>query len=138
MGAAPNAALAPVEPSGKVMNPPSIDPVKASRRGQFDVIRNPDGILLRVKHTTDIKMLAASISFALADNQRVTLRAVGAPAVNALLKSAAIARQYVAVRGLDLYVRPGFETLMLPSRQPGAKPGDLEEITAIICHLTAQ
>jgi stage V sporulation protein SpoVS len=123
---------------GAPLTPPLIEPEQGARRGQFDVIRGDSGILLRVKHTTDIKLLAASISFALVGNQRVTLRAVGAPAVNALLKSAAVARQYVAVRGLDLYVRPGFETLMLPSRQPGAKPGDKEEVTAIICHLTAQ
>jgi stage V sporulation protein SpoVS len=84
---------------GAPLTPPLIEPEQGARRGQFDVIRGDSGILLRVKHTTDIKLLAASISFALVGNQRVTLRAVGAPAVNALLKSAAVARQYVAVRG---------------------------------------
>jgi len=91
----------------------------------------PDETVLRVSNTTDVKQLAASISFALQDSRRVTLRAVGAAAVSQMAKAAAIARTYVAPRGVDLVVRPGFQTIMLPSLDP-KKQGSLEETTAVI------
>ena len=87
--------------------------------------------VLRVGNDSDVKQVASSLSFALADNKRVILRAVGAGAVSQMAKACAIARGYVATRGVDLVVRPGFATLMLPSRRP-ADNGALVETTAIV------
>jgi stage V sporulation protein SpoVS len=78
-----------------------------------------------------VHALAASISFALVDSKKVILRAIGASAVSQMVKAAAIARQYVASRGVDLVARPGFQTMMLPSLDK-TKRGALEETTAVI------
>lgn len=64
--------------------------------------------VLRVSSASPAQSLASAISYALYDNQKVTLRAIGAGAVNQSMKGCAIARGYVAQRGLDLVVRPGF------------------------------
>lgn len=64
--------------------------------------------ILRVGAASPAQSLASAISHALYDNQKVTLRAIGAGSVNQAMKGCAIARGYVAQRGLDLVVRPGF------------------------------
>lgn len=69
--------------------------------------RNPDEPL-RVGAASPAQSLASAISHALYDNQKVVLRAIGAGSVNQAMKGCAIARGYVAQRGLDLVVRPGF------------------------------
>lgn len=86
-------------------------------------------VVLRVGNTSDVKQLASSISFALQDSKRVVLRAVGANAVNQMAKGCAIARTYVASRGVDLSVRPGFVTVEMPDLQDRSK---MVEQTAII------
>lgn len=70
--------------------------------------RGSDDEPLRVSAASPPQSLASAISHALYDNRRVTLRAIGAGAVNQAMKGCAIARGYVAQRGLDLVVRPGF------------------------------
>lgn len=67
--------------------------------------------VLRVGASSAVKEVAASISQALLVSNKVTLRAVGAGAVNQMVKAAAVARSYTALRGLDLVVRPGFENV---------------------------
>lgn len=67
--------------------------------------------VLRVGAGSSVKDVAGSISQALLTADRVTLRAVGAGAVNQMLKAAAVARSYTALRGLDLVCRPGFENV---------------------------
>lgn len=64
--------------------------------------------VLRVGAASPAQSLASAISHALYDNQKVVLRAIGAGSVNQAMKGCAIARGYVAQRGLDLVVRPGF------------------------------
>lgn len=92
--------------------------------------RSSDEIVLRVGNSTDVKQLASSISFALQDSKRVTLRAVGASAVNQMAKACAIARTYVAGRGVDLSVRPGFTTVQM--KDLSNPTGPLQDQTAIV------
>lgn len=67
--------------------------------------------VLRVGAGSAVKEVAASISQALLNSDKVTLRAVGAGAVNQMVKAAAVARSFTALRGLDLVCRPGFENV---------------------------
>lgn len=92
--------------------------------------RTTEEIVLRVGNSTDVKQLASSISFALQDCKRVTLRAVGASAVNQMAKASAIARTYVAGRGVDLSVRPGFTTVKM--KDLSNPTGPLVDQTAIV------
>lgn len=64
-----------------------------------------------MKNNSNPQSLAAAISHAVYDSKRVVLRAIGAGAVNQGIKACAIARGYVAPRGIDLAVRPGFATV---------------------------
>jgi stage V sporulation protein S len=78
--------------------------------------------ILRVAAKTPSKKLAASIAHALYEHRRVVVRAIGAGATNQAIKACAIARGYVAPRGLDLVVIPSFETV------PGS--GDADELSS--------
>jgi stage V sporulation protein S len=66
---------------------------------------------LRVSASSNPQSVASAIAHAVYDNRQVKLRAVGAGAVNQAVKALAIARGYVAPRGLDLTVKPGFTTI---------------------------
>lgn len=70
--------------------------------------------ILRVAPSSSAKSLAAALSHAVYDGKRVTLRAVGAGAVNQAVKAIAIAQSYVGQRGLVLNCRPGFTTVEMP------------------------
>jgi stage V sporulation protein S len=66
---------------------------------------------LRVSGSSNAQSLASAIAHAIYENRQVKLRAVGAGAVNQAVKAIAIARGYVAPRGLDLTCKPGFTTI---------------------------
>ena len=66
---------------------------------------------LRVSASSNPQSVASAIAHAIYDKKEVKLRAVGAGAVNQAVKAIAIARGYVAPRGLDLSCRPGFTTV---------------------------
>lgn len=66
---------------------------------------------LRVSASSNAQSLASAIAHAIYENRQVKLRAVGAGAVNQAVKALAIARGYVAPRGLDLTCKPGFATI---------------------------
>ena len=66
---------------------------------------------LRVSAGSNPQSVASAIAHAIYDTRKVMLRAVGAGAVNQAVKAMAIARGYVAPRGLDLTVKPGFTTI---------------------------
>ena len=66
---------------------------------------------LRVSAGSNPQSVASAIAHAIYDNRSVKLRAVGAGAVNQAVKAMAIARGYVAPRGLDLSCKPGFATI---------------------------
>jgi stage V sporulation protein S len=67
-------------------------------------------------------LVASSIAKALYDSPQIRVRAVGASAVNQAVKAIAIARGYVAPRGLDLFCRPGFETV-------SSREGDISAVS---------
>jgi stage V sporulation protein S len=66
---------------------------------------------LRVGAGSNPQSVASAIAHAIYDNRVVKLRAVGAGAVNQSCKALAIARGYVAPRGLDLTFKVGFATI---------------------------
>jgi stage V sporulation protein S len=70
--------------------------------------------ILRVKGTAMVPPLASAISHAVYDGKTVTLRAIGASAVSQAIKAVAVARGYVAPRGIDLAVVPGFAEVKMP------------------------
>lgn len=67
--------------------------------------------LVKVGASSSSKDVAAVIAHHLYDGKRVRVRSIGAGAVNQAVKACAIARGYVATRGIDLMVRPAFETV---------------------------
>lgn len=73
--------------------------------------------VLRVSNTSSPADLASAISHALYDGRKVVLRAIGAASVNQAVKGIAIARGYVAQRGLDLVCIPGFTEVSLPDAE---------------------
>lgn len=83
-----------------------------------------DGIL-RVKNSSNASKLASAISHAIYDGKKVTLRAIGAGAVNQSVKAIAIAQSYVGPRGIVLYTRPGFATVKMADA----------EVSAIVLHV---
>jgi stage V sporulation protein S len=78
-----------------------------------------------VKSSSNPQSLASAISHAVYDSRKVTLRAIGAGAVNQAIKACAIARGYVAPRGIDITVKPGFTTVSMHD-------GDVSAITLTI------
>jgi stage V sporulation protein S len=70
--------------------------------------------ILRVKSSSSAASLASAISHAVYDGKRVTLRAIGAGAVNQAVKAIAIANSFVAPRGIVLDCRPGFTSVVMP------------------------
>ena len=82
---------------------------------------------LRVSASSNPQSVASAIAHAIYDKREVKLRAVGAGAVNQAVKALAIARGYVAPRGLDLTCKPGFTTIE-------SRDG---EISAIVFAITA-
>ena len=73
----------------------------------YDRDADPDDVI-RVSATADVQGTASAIASAFYDKHEVTMRAVGATAVNQAVKAIAVARGFVAVRGVDLVVRVGF------------------------------
>jgi stage V sporulation protein S len=63
---------------------------------------------LRVGAGSNPQSVASAIAHAIYDTRKVTLRAVGAGAVNQAVKAIAISRGYAAPRGFDLVCIPGF------------------------------
>jgi len=82
---------------------------------------------LRVSASSNPQSVASAIAHAIYDKKEVKLRAVGAGAVNQAVKAIAIARGYVAPRGMDLTCIPGFTTIE-------SRDG---EISAIVFAITA-
>ncbi len=66
---------------------------------------------LRVSAGSNPQSVASAVAHAIYEQRQVKIRAVGAGAVNQAVKAIAIARGYVAPRGLDLTCKPGFTTI---------------------------
>jgi stage V sporulation protein S len=67
---------------------------------------------LRVSGSSNPQSVASAIAHAIYETNTVKLRAVGASAVNQAVKAIAIARGFVAPRGLDLTCVPGFASVV--------------------------
>jgi stage V sporulation protein S len=106
----------------------------ADRNLAYDEALDPDEVI-RVGGGSDPQGVASAISMAFYERHEVTLRAVGASAVNQANKAVAIARGYVATRGLDLYMRPGFTNV--PGRED-PETGQRESISALVFRLNLQ
>lgn len=70
-------------------------------------------VLLKVKSSSSASNLAAAIANNVYANHEVTLRAIGAAAVNQSMKAIAIAQSFVGPRGKVLSCRPGFTTVTM-------------------------
>lgn len=70
---------------------------------------------IRVKAESNVRDIASSISHALDKSPIVEVRAIGAGAVCQAAKAVAVARGQVAVKGLDLWTRIGFDTVVSDS-----------------------
>jgi stage V sporulation protein S len=78
------------------------------------LVTEDNATILKVSAGGDANRLAAAISHAIYDGKDVTLRAIGAAAVNQGIKAIAVARGYVASRGHSLSVVPGFTSITMP------------------------
>lgn len=63
---------------------------------------------MRVSASSNPQALASAISHAIYDSRLVTLRAIGAGAIGQTMKAVAIARGFVAPRGIDIAIIPGW------------------------------
>lgn len=79
--------------------------------GGSSAVDHGDLPLLKVAPHTAVPDLAAAVAHHLYDGRQVKVRAIGAGAVNQAVKGVAVAANYVATRGLELSVWPGFETV---------------------------
>lgn len=70
-----------------------------------------DDKFLRVSGGSNPQSVGSAIAHALYETPVIKIRAVGASAVNQAVKAIAIARGYVAPRGLDLICKPGFTSV---------------------------
>ncbi len=107
---------APVPAPPQVMVPPVPTPPQVVQRG-------PIGEEMRVSASSNPQSLASAISHAVYDNRQVLLRAVGAGAVTQAMKAITIARGFVAPRGFDIGVVPGWATVI------GSKGDELSAMT---------
>ena len=68
--------------------------------------------IISVGKSTPVPQLAGSIVWSLEENHKVVeVRAMGASAVSQAIKALAVARGMVASQGIDLLVRPSFDTI---------------------------
>lgn len=64
--------------------------------------------IIKVSSTSPVPSLSGSIIKSIEDGADVTLRAMGASAVNQMYKGITAARGILASKGKDLYIKPGF------------------------------
>lgn len=67
-----------------------------------------EATLLRVKGSSNPISLASVIARGVYEGKSVSLRAIGAAAVNQAMKAVAIAQSYVGAKGMRLLCIPGF------------------------------
>lgn len=80
---------------------------------------------IRVRANSDVGGIAGLLVSSIAEDRRITLRAIGAGAVNQAVKGTIRARQIMSGSGEDIYLIPGFTTI----------EGDNgDEVSAIVLH----
>lgn len=90
------------------------------------IVSQDESNILRVSASSNVQAVGAAIAHGCYDNRRVSLRAVGAGAVNQAVKAIAAARGFAAPRGLDLVCKPGFATV------PGKDGGEISAMMFIV------
>ncbi len=98
------------------------------RNFAIDVEAEED-FIIKVSGGSDPQSVASAITNAFYESNAVTMRALGAAAVNQAVKAIAIARGYIAPRGLDMTARLGFVNVP-SSRSEG------ESVSAIVFRLS--
>lgn len=68
-------------------------------------------VILKVGAGSDPRKVGSSVAHCVFENKRVTLRAVGAGAVNQAVKALAISAQWTGPRGIRIANIPGFEDI---------------------------
>jgi len=68
-----------------------------------------EAVVLKVGGGSDPRAVGSTLAHSLVEGKQVSLRAVGAGAVNQAIKAVAIATQWTAPRGYGLAAIPGFE-----------------------------
>jgi stage V sporulation protein S len=69
--------------------------------------------LLRVKGSSSSTSLASVIAHGVYEGKKVSMRAIGAAAVNQAMKAVAIAQSYVGAKGMRIMVIPGFTDVQM-------------------------
>lgn len=72
---------------------------------------------LKVAGKSSVKAVAGSIVKSFEDGNDVEMYAIGASAVNQMVKAVAMARGFMSTKGYDLYVAPGFSTAMIDGEE---------------------
>ena len=72
---------------------------------------------LKVSSKSEPKSVAGAIAAILRNEQPVEINAIGAAAVNQVVKSIAVARGYVAPNGIDLVCIPAFAQLEVDGKE---------------------
>ena len=73
--------------------------------------------VLRVSAKSEPKSVAGAIAAILRNGETVEINAIGAAAVNQVVKSIAVARGYVAPNGIDLVSIPAFAQLEVDGKE---------------------
>lgn len=81
-----------------------------------DALNTTSDVVLRVGSKTPVAELASAISHGIYASKTVILRAIGAGAISQAIKAVSVARGYVAPRGIDLGIVPGFVTIPMPDQ----------------------
>lgn len=82
-----------------------------------------------IRPNSNVQTVAGLITSSIGEDGRVTLRAIGAGAVNQALKGVILARQQMAAQGYDLILKPGFTTV---------EGHDGTDVTAVVMHCLVQ
>jgi stage V sporulation protein S len=85
----------------------------------------PKHPIIWVRPNSNVQGVAGTLTSSIREDERITLRAIGAGAVNQAIKSIIQARQQLSVQGEDLIVKPGFTTVV---------GNDGSDVTAIVLH----
>lgn len=73
--------------------------------------------VLKVSARSTPNSVAGAIAGVIKDKGEVEVQAVGAGAVNQAVKSAAIARGYLATSGIDMVTIPAFSTIVIDDEE---------------------
>ena len=73
--------------------------------------------VLKVSSKSEPKSVAGAIAAILRNEEPVEINAIGAAAVNQVVKSIAVARGYVAPNGIDLVCMPAFAQLEVDGKE---------------------